>query len=153
MITIEEIKEFLPQRYPFLMVDRILEVEPFESIVGLKNVTVNEPFFNGHFPFEAVMPGVLIIEAMAQTAGILGFVSGSKTIKDGYNYLLVGADKARFKRQVVPGDQLKIHAKFMTMRRNILKFDCQAYVDDELAASVILTVAGQPFDASKLNKA
>ena len=102
MMDIKEVREYLPHRYPFLLIDRVLNIEPGKRIEALKNVTINEPFFNGHFPEEPIMPGVLIIEAMAQAAGILGFVTENKKPSDGYIYLLVGTDKARFKRQVVP---------------------------------------------------
>jgi len=149
MMKINEIKEYLPQRYPFLLVDRILEFVPGERIVGLKNVTVNEPFFNGHFPSNPVMPGVLLIEAMTQTAGVLGFMLAGRKPADGFNYLLVGADKARFKKPVVPGDQLIMHARLLVKRRNILKFACEAYVDDQLVASVETLVAEHRYDGGE----
>lgn len=146
MMNINELKKYLPQRYPFLLVDRILELVPGEKVVGIKNVTVNEPFFNGHFPDDPVMPGVLLIEAMTQTAGVLGFISENKSPAEGYNYLLVGADKGRFKRPVTPGDQLVMHARLITRKRNILKFSCEAYVDEQLVASVETLVAEQKID-------
>ena len=102
LMSIEEIKEYLPQRYPFLLVDRVTEMDPGKSIVAYKNVTVNEPFFNGHFPNQPIMPGVLIIEALAQAAGVLGFKSKEKKPKDGYLYYFVGADNVRLRRPVVP---------------------------------------------------
>ncbi|WP_300526243.1 3-hydroxyacyl-ACP dehydratase FabZ, partial [Alcanivorax sp.] len=98
MMDIQAVREYLPHRYPFLLIDRVLDVEPGKRIEAIKNVTINEPFFNGHFPHEPIMPGVLIIEAMAQAAGILGFVTENKKPGDGYIYLLVGTDRARFKR-------------------------------------------------------
>ena len=143
MMHIDEILEYLPHRYPFLLVDRVTEVESGVSIKGYKNISFNEPFFTGHFPNDPVMPGVLILEAMAQAAGILGFVTEGKRPDDGYNYLLCGSDKARFKGRVVPGDQLHLHARLMTTRRNILKFACEAYVEDKLVASADLLVAEQ----------
>jgi 3-hydroxyacyl-[acyl-carrier-protein] dehydratase len=141
VLDISEIQEYLPHRYPFLLVDRITEFHQGESIVGYKNVSVNEPFFNGHFPDKPVMPGVLIVEAMAQAAGILGFKSQGKTPADGSIYLFVGADNLRFKRQVVPGDQLILKAQYVSDRRGIWKFETQAYVGDQLAASATILCA------------
>ena len=135
MMDVNEIREYLPHRYPFLLVDRVLELNLPKSIVAIKNVTINEPFFNGHFPQIAVMPGVLIIEAMAQAAGILGFKSQSKKPTDGSIYYFVGIDEARFKRRVVPGDQLILKAEYLSDRRGLWKFACSSYVGDELAAS------------------
>ena len=143
MMNINEIKEYLPQRYPFLLVDRIIELVPGERVLALKNVTCNEPFFNGHFPHEPVMPGVLIIEAMTQAAGVLGFITAGKRPADGYNYLLCGTDNARFKRPVVPGDQLMMSARLLAVRRNILKFGCEAHVDGKLVAAAETLVAEQ----------
>lgn len=143
MMDIKQVRDHLPHRYPFLLIDRVLSVTPGEEVVCLKNVSVNEPYFTGHFPADPVMPGVLIIEAMAQAAGILGFASEKKRPSDGFMYLLCGSDKARFKRQVVPGDQLVLTARLVTTKRNILKFTCQAHVDDRLVASADLLVAEQ----------
>ncbi|AFT70207.1 MULTISPECIES: 3-hydroxyacyl-ACP dehydratase FabZ [Alloalcanivorax] len=143
MMDINEVREYLPHRYPFLLVDRVVNVEPGKRIEAYKNVTINEPFFNGHFPQEPIMPGVLIIEAMAQAAGILGFVTENKRPADGYIYLLVGVDNARFKRQVVPGDRLTLHAEWLMLRRSILKFTCRAEVEGQLVASADMLVAEQ----------
>ena len=143
MMEASEVREYLPHRYPFLLIDRVISVEAGEEILALKNVSVNEPFFTGHFPADPVMPGVLLIEAMAQAAGILGFVTEQKRPSDGYMYLLCGSDKARFKRQVLPGDQLHLKARLVTTKRNILKFSCEAHVDDRLVASADLLVAEQ----------
>lgn len=143
MLNVEEVKRLLPQRYPFLMVDRVLSIELNKSITALKNVSVNEPYFNGHFPQEAVMPGVMIIEAMAQAAGLLGLISANRSNGDGYLYLLCGLDKTRFRRKVVPGDQLELHAKLMAQKRGILKFNCEARVGGELVAATELLVAEQ----------
>lgn len=143
MLNIEEVKSLLPQRYPFLMVDRVLAVEAGKSITALKNVSVNEPYFNGHFPAEAVMPGVMIIEAMAQAAGLLGLVSAGRDNSDGYLYLLCGLEKTRFRRKVIPGDQLELHAELLAYKRNILKFNCEARVAGELVAATELLVAEQ----------
>ena len=141
LMSIEEIKEYLPQRYPFLLVDRIVELELGKSIVGYKNVTVNEPFFMGHFPQEPIMPGVLIIEALAQVAGVLGFKSQEKKPKDGYLYYFVGADNVRLRRPVVPGDRLTLKAEIETARKGIYKFKCTAMVDDELVSTMNIMCA------------
>lgn len=146
---IETIREFLPQRYPFLMVDRVLSVEPGKSIVAIKNVTVNEEFFQGHFPGMPVMPGVLMLEAMAQVSGILGFVTEEKLPSDGFIYLFAGVDKLRFKRRVVPGDTLIITASIITSKQKIYKFACQVHVADELAASAEIMVIEQNTEIAK----
>ena len=139
-IDINEIKNYLPHRYPFLLLDKVLDYVPGESITALKNVTVNEPFFHGHFPQEPLMPGVLIIEAMAQAAAILGVISGaeSREALGDVLYYLVGVDNARFRKTVLPGDQLIIEVKFNTVRRNIWKFSATAKVDGKLVASTDL---------------
>jgi 3-hydroxyacyl-[acyl-carrier-protein] dehydratase len=144
MMDIKEIQQYLPHRYPFLLVDRVIELNLGESIVAIKNVSINEPFFNGHFPQKSVMPGVLIVEAMAQAAGILGFKTSDKTPADGSIYLFVGADNVRFKRQVVPGDQLVLKVDYVSDRRGIWKFQCNSYVDDQLAASATILCADRP---------
>jgi len=141
MMDVNEIREYLPHRYPFLLVDRVLELTEGESIVAIKNVTVNEPFFNGHFPEHPVMPGVLLVEAMAQAAGILGFKTMDKKPQDGSIYYFVGSDKLRFKRPVVPGDQVKLEAKIISERRGIWKFDVKATVEDELVSSATILCA------------
>ncbi|MCB1648079.1 MAG: 3-hydroxyacyl-ACP dehydratase FabZ [Pseudomonadales bacterium] len=141
MMNIEEIKEYLPQRYPFLLVDRVVEIELGKSITAYKNVSVNEQFFEGHFPEQPIMPGVLIIEALAQAAGVLGFKSQEKKPKDGYLYYFVGADEVRLKRPVVPGDQLILQATIVTSKRGIYKFQCTASVGNELVGSAIIMCA------------
>lgn len=141
MMYIEEIREYLPHRYPFLLVDRVVEIEKGQSIVAYKNVTVNEEFFNGHFPDTPVMPGVLIIEAMAQAAGILGFKTMGKKPSDGSMYYFVGSEKIRFKRPVVPGDQLRLEASIVAEKRGIWKFDCKATVEGELVSSGLIICA------------
>ncbi|MDR0781625.1 MAG: 3-hydroxyacyl-ACP dehydratase FabZ [Pseudomonadales bacterium] len=141
MMTIDEIKAYLPQRYPFLMVDRVVEIELGKRIKAYKNVSVNEGFFEGHFPQKPIMPGVMIIEAMAQAAGVLGFKSQEKLPRDGYLYYLVGADNVRFKRPVVPGDQLILEAELVLVRSSIYKFDCKALVDGELACQASILCA------------
>ena len=140
-MDVKEIREYLPHRYPFLLVDRVTELNLGDSIVAYKNVTVNEPFFNGHFPDHPVMPGVLVIEAMAQAAGILGFKTMDKTPQDGSIYYFVGSDKLRFKRPVVPGDKLQLDAAIVSEKRGIWKFDCRASVDGQLVASATILCA------------
>lgn len=132
MMNIDEIMGFLPHRYPFLLVDRVVEVEKGQHIFGYKNVSINEPFFNGHFPGRPIMPGVLIIEAMAQVSGILGYVTAGKTNGDGSIHLLAGTGKARFKRPVVPGDQLRLESRLVSSKHGIWKFDCRALVDGDV---------------------
>ena len=139
MKTITELFDYLPHRYPFLLVDRILEVTDGERIRGYKNVTINEPFFNGHFPGHPIMPGVLIIEAMAQLSGVLAFDSKNRRPADGFTYYLAGTDKARFRRPVVPGDQLMMESRILADKRGVMKFDCQAYVEGNLACSAEIT--------------
>lgn len=141
MMDVNEIRQYLPHRYPFLLVDRIVEINLNDSIIAYKNVTINEPFFNGHFPNHPVMPGVLIIEAMAQAAGVLGFKTMGKKPEDGSIYYFVGADKARFKRPVVPGDRLQLEAKIIAEKRGIWKFECRATVDGQLACSATIMCA------------
>ena len=135
MKDINELFDFLPHRYPFLLVDRVLEFTAGESIRGLKNVSINEPFFNGHFPGHPIMPGVLIVEAMAQLSGVLAFETKDRRPADGYTYYLGGTDRTRFKRPVVPGDQLIMVSSILKDRRGLMKFDCQAFVDDDLACT------------------
>ncbi len=141
MMDVNEIREYLPHRYPFLLVDRVTELHLGDRIVAYKNVTVNEPFFDGHFPGHPVMPGVLITEAMAQAAGLLGFKTMDKRPSDGSIYLFVGADKLRFKRQVIPGDRLTLEARYVSDKRGIWKFETRASVDGELAASATILCA------------
>lgn len=141
MMDVNEIRQDLPHRYPFLLVDRVTELNPGESIVAYKNVTINEPFFNGHFPGHPVMPGVLVVEAMAQAAGVLGFRTMNKQAEDDSMYYLVGADNLRFKRPVVPGDRLQLEAKVISERRGLWKFDCKATVDGELVSSATILCA------------
>lgn len=143
---IEEIRQFLPHRYPFLLVDRVTECTPGESIVTIKNISVNEPQFTGHFPNQAIMPGVLIIEALAQTTGLLGFRTMSEEPSDDILYMLVGVDNIRFKRQVVPGDQLLMKAKIERRSKVIWKFSCEASVDGELVTAANLLCAASPKD-------
>ena len=133
-MDINEIMQRLPHRYPFLLIDRVLSTDPGKSIVALKNVTINEPFFPGHYPHHPVMPGVLIIEAMAQTAALLSFSSGGDKADDSKVYYFVGIDGARFKRPVVPGDQLILKVEVLRNMRGLWKFKATAEVDGNLAA-------------------
>lgn len=146
ILDINEIKEYLPQRYPFLLVDRVVELDLGKSIVAYKNVTVNEPFFQGHFPDKPIMPGVLIIEALAQAAGVLGFKSQEKKPKDGYLYYFVGADEVRLRRPVVPGDQLRLEVNIITNRRGLYKFYAKASVGDELVGTMTILCAERKMD-------
>jgi 3-hydroxyacyl-[acyl-carrier-protein] dehydratase len=141
MMDISEIRKYLPHRYPFLLVDRVVELTPGESIVAYKNLSVNEPFFNGHFPDRPIFPGVLLVEAMAQAAGILGFKTQGKTPADGSIYFFAGADNLRFKRPCVPGDRVMLRASIVSDRRGIWKFDVSSDVDGELAASASILCA------------
>jgi 3-hydroxyacyl-[acyl-carrier-protein] dehydratase len=135
MMDIREIQNTLPHRYPFLLIDRIIELEPNVKAVGLKNVTINEPFFQGHFPDQPIMPGVLIVEAMAQVAGILAFRSGAK----GDTVYFMSIERAKFRRPVVPGDQLRLEIKVLKSRNNVWKFSGEAFVDDKLVSEVEFT--------------
>lgn len=131
----------LPHRYPFLLVDRVLECRPGESIRALKNVTYNEPFFPGHFPYRPVMPGVMIIEALAQAAGILAFVTAGVLPDESARLYFAGIDKARFRRPVEPGDQLILSAKLERSLKGIWRFSAVAQVDGEEAAAAEIMVA------------
>jgi 3-hydroxyacyl-[acyl-carrier-protein] dehydratase len=141
MMDINEIREYLPHRYPFLLVDRVVELIEGESIIAYKNITVNEDVFNGHFPQAPIFPGVMIIEALAQASGILGFKTMNKKPQDGSIYLFAGIDDVRFKRQVVPGDRLQLESRVISEKRGIWKFDCKASVDGALATSAIILCA------------
>jgi beta-hydroxyacyl-ACP dehydratase FabZ len=135
-LDIRRIQEVLPHRYPFLLIDRIVEVEPRERIVGIKNVTMNEPFFQGHFPGNPVMPGVLILEAMGQAAAVL-FLDEMDELKGRFVYF-AGADKVRFRRPVVPGDQLRCEVEVLRVRSKSCQVLARATVDGELAAEATL---------------
>ena len=142
-MEVTEIQNLLPHRYPFLMLDRVLEYEANERIVCIKNVTINEPVFNGHFPGTPVFPGVLIVEALAQAAGVLAFRSRNRSLNDGYIYYLAGTDKTKFKRSVIPGDQLRLEVEIINLRTHWMKAQGKAFVDDALVCSSILTCAEQ----------
>ncbi len=137
-MDITQIMKYLPHRYPFLLVDRVLELVPNERVVAIKNVTMNEPYFPGHFPHHPVMPGVLMIEALAQTAGLLAFKSAGKEVNDNSVIYFVGIDGARFKRPVVPGDRIRMEATILRHTRGIWKFAAKATVDGQLACEAEL---------------
>jgi 3-hydroxyacyl-[acyl-carrier-protein] dehydratase len=142
-MDVHRILELLPHRYPFLLVDKVLECEPGKHIRAVKNVSINEPFFPGHFPQRAVMPGVLILEAMAQASGLLAFETQGKPPGDNMLFYFVGIDKARFKRVVEPGDQLMLHSEIVRTSRGIWKFDTRAEVDGQLATSAEVMCAAR----------
>ena len=137
-MDITEIMRFLPHRYPFLLVDRVVDIEEGKRIVAFKNVTMNEPFFPGHFPHHPIMPGVMIIEAMAQAAGLLAFRSSGTEVNENSVVYFVGIDNARFKRPVVPGDRLDFEVDVVKTMRGIWKFRAKASVDGQLACEAEL---------------
>lgn len=137
-MDIHQILKLLPHRYPILLVDRVLSLEKGKSIRALKNVTINEPFFNGHFPHRPVMPGVLMLEALAQAAALLAFDTLNVVPDDNTVYYFAGIDKARFKRPVEPGDTLTLCVELDRMRAGIFKFKAEAFVGDELAVEAEL---------------
>lgn len=142
-LDIHEVLRLLPHRYPILLIDRVLYHVPGESLTAIKNVTYNEPFFNGHFPVRPVMPGVLILEAMAQATGILAFRTAAGQPSDETLYYLVGIDKARFKRPVEPGDRIVIDVRVLRTMRNIWFFEAEARVEDEVVAAAELMCAAK----------
>lgn len=137
-IDIHDIRKYLPHRYPFLLIDRVTDYVVDESLRAIKNVTVNEPFFQGHFPSRPVMPGVTILEALAQASAILASVSLGEQADANRIYLFAGVDKARFKRQVEPGDQLQISVQLLRKLKNVWRCGTQAHVEGELACSAEL---------------
>jgi len=143
-MDIHEVLQYLPQRFPILMVDRVLECEPGKRIVALKNVSVNEPYFPGHFPLRPVMPGVLILEAMAQAAAILVFRTLNVKPDEKAVYYYAGIDNARFKRPVEPGDQLAVEVLILGSKRGIWKFGCKAHVVEALAAEADILCTVRP---------
>ncbi len=142
-MDIQEILEHLPHRYPFLLVDRVLECEPGKRLVAVKNVSVNEPMFTGHFPERPIFPGVLIMEALAQATGILAFRTTGKKPDGSSLYYFAGIDKCRFKQPVVPGDQMILEVDVIKEKRGIWKFNAVAKVDDNVVASAELMCAEQ----------
>lgn len=142
---IHQILKLLPHRYPFLMVDRVLEFEPGKTLLAVKNVTINEPFFTGHFPGRPVFPGVMILEALAQATGLLTFRTVSGPPDHRSLYYFVGVDNARFKRPVEPGDQLMLRVNLLRQRAKVWKFDCQATVDGKVVCEATLMCAAKEF--------
>lgn len=142
-MNVEQIRNYLPHRYPFLLVDRVLEYEVGKSLTAIKNVTVNEPWVNGHFPHQPIMPGVLIIEALAQATGLLGFRTMGEEPQTDTLYLLVAVDKARFKQAVVPGDQLVMKVELVKRKGIMWVFTAEAWVDGKLAVSAELMCAAK----------
>lgn len=144
-IDIQEIFTLLPHRYPFLLIDRVIDYRPLDYLHGYKNISVNEPIFTGHFPDKPIFPGVLIVEALAQATGVLGFKSmQNSTDRDSDQdelYLLAGIDNVRFKQPVTPGDQLHLHANFVKERKGIWKFDCEAKVDGRVVCAADILCA------------
>jgi 3-hydroxyacyl-[acyl-carrier-protein] dehydratase len=145
-MNITEIMAVLPHRYPFLLVDRVVELVKGEKIIALKNITGNEEVFNGHFPGAPIFPGVMIVEALAQASGILGFVTTDTTADDGKLYLFAGLDKVRFKAPVVPGDQLMLESEVVAVKRHIWRFQTRATVNGKLVCEATLLCAYQDRD-------
>ncbi len=141
----QTIREYLPHRYPFLLVDRVTEVTE-NAIVGYKNVSINEEFMQGHFPGYPIMPGVLIVEAMAQISGVLGFIMNDEKPRAGSLFLFAGAEKIRFKKQVVPGDQLVLKSELLMQKRGIYKYLCTASVDGMVAATAEIIISHQKLE-------
>jgi 3-hydroxyacyl-[acyl-carrier-protein] dehydratase len=142
-VDIQEIMKLLPHRYPFLLVDRVLEVEVQKRIVGIKNVTINEPFFQGHFPGRPIMPGVLIVEAMAQTGGVLAFLSLPEEER-GRAVLFAGIDKVRFRKPVFPGDQMRMELEVIKQRKLVWGLSGKAFVGEQLVCEAeLLAVLGE----------
>jgi 3-hydroxyacyl-[acyl-carrier-protein] dehydratase len=137
----EQIKQLIPHRYPFLLVDRVTEIEGQTLIRGFKHISANEPFFQGHFPARAIMPGVLIVESLAQLGAILGFIASGNRYEEGYLYLLAGVDHARFKRAVIPGDRLDLEVEILGGKRGIYQMACRAHVGAELACQAEILCA------------
>ena len=140
---IQAIREYLPHDYPFLLVDRVTAIEPGKSIEGYKNLTINEEFFQGHFPKHPIMPGVMIMEALAQVSGILAMMVCNVKPKDGDNFLFGGMENVRFRKPVVPGDQLVLKSELLVNRRGILKFQANACVNDKVVAQAEIILSHQ----------
>ncbi|MHA3079587.1 3-hydroxyacyl-ACP dehydratase FabZ [Acinetobacter sp. ANC 5502] len=141
-MNIQQIREYLPHRYPFLLVDRVTEITD-NSIIGYKNVSINEEFLQGHFPEYPIMPGVLIVEALAQISGVLGFVLNNEKPQPGSLFLFAGAEKVRFKKQVVAGDQLVLKSELVMQKRGIYKYNCTASVDGIVATTAEIIISHQ----------
>jgi 3-hydroxyacyl-[acyl-carrier-protein] dehydratase len=142
-MEVTDIWKLLPHRYPFLLVDRVISFEADNKISAIKNITINEPVFTGHFPDTPVFPGVLIVEALAQAAGILAFKSRDRSLEDGYIYFLAGTDKTKFRRSVIPGDQVRLEVEIINLRNHWMKASGKAWVDNKLVCSTLLTCVEQ----------
>lgn len=142
-VDINAIIESLPHRYPFLLVDRVLDYKPFDYLIAIKNVTVNEPFFQGHFPGNPIMPGVLILEALAQAGGLLSNLSRTPEPGNMFLYYFASIDNARFKAMVTPGDQLKMHVSVTNRRRDFWRVHAEAFVEEKLVCSADLMSASR----------
>lgn len=143
-IDIHGIQSYLPHRYPFLLIDRVVGYTPGEHLIGIKNITYNEPQFTGHFPQKVIMPGVLILESLAQATGLLAFKTADELSSDKELYYLAGIDNARFKRPVEPGDQLKLEVRLVKHKRNLWKFYGEASVDGEMVVTADIMCVNQP---------
>lgn len=140
-MDIKNVMENLPHRYPFLLIDRVLDFKAGEYLTALKNISIDEPVFSGHFPGAPIFPGVMIVEALAQASGILAFKTADRTPEDGKLFFLTGVNKAKFRKPVVPGDQLILKVELLVTKRNLWKFKGEAFVDDKLVASAEVTSA------------
>ncbi len=140
-MDVAEIRRFLQHRYPFALIDRVIQLTPGESIIAIKNITINEPCFTGHFPDQPIFPGVLIVEAMAQATGLLGFKTMAEEPQSDKLYVLVGIDKVKFKKQVVPGDQIELHAKIIRHKGPLWVFKTEAIVDGKVVTSAEIKCA------------
>lgn len=148
-VDIIQILDMMPHRYPFILVDRVLDYKIMDTLTAIKNVTINEPFFTGHFPGNPIMPGVLIVEALAQAAGILASLSTPAVDGCKILHLFAGIDSAKFKHQVTPGDQLRLEVKFLGQKRNFWRMHGEAYVGDKLACSADLLSASKEIKSDK----
>jgi 3-hydroxyacyl-[acyl-carrier-protein] dehydratase len=148
-INIAKILEYLPHRYPFILVDRVLEYKDFDYLKAIKNVTVNEPFFTGHFPGNPIMPGVLMLESLAQASAILSNLSRTASEGHEFLYFFAGIDKVKFKQIVVPGDQLRLEVKLVAQKRDFWRMQGEAYVEDKLVCSAELLSAAKEIKSDK----
>ncbi|WP_133127924.1 3-hydroxyacyl-ACP dehydratase FabZ [Legionella nagasakiensis] len=148
-VDINKILDLLPHRYPFILVDKVLDYKEFDYLVAIKNVTINEPFFNGHFPGKPIMPGVLMLESLAQASAILSNLSRTPSEGHEFLYFFAGIDKARFKQVVIPGDQLRLEVKLVGQKRDFWRMQGEAFVGDKLACSAELMSAAKEVKSDK----
>lgn len=149
VIDIKRILTLLPHRYPFILVDRVVEYVPYEYLIGVKNVSVNEPFFSGHFPGNPIMPGVLMLESLAQASAILSNLSREPKPGNKFLYFFAGIDNAKFKQVVIPGDQLRLEVKLLTQKRDFWRVHGEVFVGDKLACSADLMSAAKEIESDK----